>query len=149
MYAPGHVVEYDLGQPIAEYQTEIPTLARGNIRGGTQLVEHGGKLYTIFHVRQKVNAINLYWAGLMELEAKPPFKALRWSRTPLWKATFVDSRDIPPAPHTWRKPMLDFVTFPSHLEIDADGNCLILAGHHDYTDAVIRLPLKELLKQII
>jgi hypothetical protein len=149
LYAPGHVVEYDLGEPIAEYKTEIPTLTRGHIRGGTQLVEHGGKLYTIFHVRQKVNAINLYWAGLMELEAKPPFKALRWSRTPLWKATFIEnSRDIPPAPHTWLAKMLDFVTFPTHLEIDADGNCLILAGHHDYTDAVIRLPLKELLKHI-
>ena len=98
MYGPGHVVEYNLGQPVAEYKTEIPTLTRGHIRGGTQLVEHGGKLYTIFHVRQRVNAINLYWAGLMELEAKPPFKALRWSRTPLWKATFVNGKDIPQHP---------------------------------------------------
>jgi hypothetical protein len=148
LYAPGHVVEYNLGEPTLEYQTETPTLKRGHIRGGTQLVKYGGKLYTIFHVRQKVNAINLYWAGLMELEAKPPFKALRWSRTPLWKATFVNNKDIPETPHTWLNPMLDLVTFPSHLEIDKKGNCLILAGHHDCTDAVIRLPLNEMLKHI-
>jgi hypothetical protein len=149
LYAPGHVVEYNLGNPIVDYKTETPTLPGGCIRGGTQLVEYDDKLYTIFHVRQNVKRISLYWAGLMELESKPPFKALRWSRTPLWKATFIKRNDIPQdSHHKQNKPIQEFVTFPSHLEIDSEGNCLILAGYHDYTDAVIQLPLKELLQYI-
>jgi hypothetical protein len=148
LYAPGHVVEYDWDKPVKEYKTEPPTLTRYHLRGGTQLVEHKGKLYTIFHVQQKVNGANLYWAGLLEMEAKPPFKALRWSRTPLWKATYENQNTIPANPHTWQNPLACYVTYPRHLEIDKKGNCLILAGHHDCTDAVIRLPLKEMLKHI-
>lgn len=146
LYAPGHVVQYDYNKPTGEYLTKAPTLTMGQIRGGTQLVEYDSKLYTIFHVQQRINGTKLYWAGLMELEAEPPFRALRWSRKPLWKATFDEPT---PAPHTIRKPTRVFVTFPSHLEIDAEGNCMILTGYHDYTDAIIRLPLKELLKYIV
>jgi hypothetical protein len=90
----------------------------------------------------------MYWAGLMELEAKPPFKALRWSRTPLWKATYETIKTVPPNPHAWQSPLPYYVTFPRHLEIDKKGNCLILAGNHDSTDAVIRLHLNEMLKHI-
>jgi len=86
--------------------------------------------------------------ALLEMEAKPPFKALRWSRQPLWKATYENRNTIPPNPHTWQNPLACYVTYPRHLEIDKKGNCLILAGHHDCTDAVIRLPLAEMLKHI-
>lgn len=144
LYKPGHVVEYDGDKPSRSYLSPPPTLpGKAEMRGGTQIVRHGDKLYTIFHVVQtSLPKLKLYWAGLLELESVPPFRACRWTRKPLWKASLVDSTQVPPTYHT-SNPMRTMVTFPTHLEIDDNGNMFILAGYHDTTDQMVRLHTKD------
>jgi hypothetical protein len=140
LYAPGHVVAYDNGVIKHEYLSDPPIIKGFNIRGGTQLVPWKGKLLSIFHT-QTVRFVGRqkhweYSAGVIEFDGVPPFKAERWSRQPLWTASaFVNEHA--------RGFLL--VTFPRHLEISFDGVCTILAGFHDVTDAIITVPVNDLL----
>lgn len=135
LFAPGHVVAFEDGNIVAEYTSRPPVLTSGCIRGGTQLVAWDNKLYTVFHVLDKQHGF--YWAGLLELQAQPPFEALRWSRTPLWKAVPIDG----PLKRA-------VVTFPRHLQISSAGICTILAGYHDFTDSIITVHIDELIECI-
>lgn len=150
LYNPGHVVEFAGTNPARQYLSTPPTLpCKAAIRGGTQVVQHGDKLYTIFHAVQRLHGpFKLYWAGLLELDSTPPFAACRWSKEPLWKASWVDATQIPPTYWTRDKPMKTMVTFPTHLEIDQTGNMFILAGYHDTTDQIICLHLQDVLRTL-
>jgi hypothetical protein len=147
IYSPGHVVQYaDLKTPNKEWKTEAPIYNYGAIRGGTQAVKVGNKLYTIFHTRHRSGPLDVYTAGMMELEAKQPFNVLRITPDPLWKATFHPGANIPDAPHKIKR-MVTFVTFPSHLEVK-DNEATIIAGWQDASDQIIRLPWDELLSHL-
>ena len=143
LYAPGHVVAYDRGVITKEYRSDPPVIKDLYIRGGTQLVPWNGRLITIFHTqtprfvgkRQHLE----YSAGVIEFEASPPFRALRWSRKPLWTAAACS--------HEYARSLF-LVTFPRHLEISHDGVCTILAGFHDVTDAIITVPVEDILSCI-
>jgi hypothetical protein len=146
LYGPGKVVEYTGDTPTRVYLSAPPKVgtSKEEIRGGTQLVQHKEYLYTIFHIRDTLPKVVVYWTGLMELDATPPFAARRWSRSALWKPHLVDDTMVPPKPFTSDMQ----VTFPTHLEIDSDGNVLVLAGYHDVTDQVIRFNLNNVLQFI-
>lgn len=140
LYGPGHVVVYDKGVITKEYRSDPPVIKGLNIRGGTQLVPWKGRLISIFHTQTKrFIEKQKHWeysAGVIEFEASPPFRALRWSRKPLWTAAACSNE--------YARSFL-LVTFPRHLEISFDGVCTILAGFHDVTDVILTVPVEHLL----
>lgn len=124
LYKPGHVLKLSpTGEILGEYFSDPPTLNSGEyIRGGTQIVLYRGKYYTFYHV----NCRGHYWAGCLELEAIPPFRALRWTRKPLFKG---------PAPRN--------IIFPCHLEIDSEGGVLMLGGINDASDCIMTFNMRH------
>jgi len=106
-------------------------------------------LYSIFHVKTDYDFFVFYWAGVMVMENKPPFKILQCSKYPFWKPSFIaDGRKVPQAPHTGYEHIGLFVTFPTHLQISDKGEVFILAGHHDFRDAIIQTTIKEIKKHL-
>jgi len=77
---------------------------------------------------------NMEEEGVLEMESNPPFKVLRWTRRPLWKASIPDFTTSVFTQLGLKR----LVTFPTHLEI-CYGQMFILAGKHDYTDQIITL----------
>lgn len=129
-YSAGVVLKFPSpeSEPVT-YITEQPTWDYGLIRGGTQVVPYEDKLYTVFHTvyHEPKLGLRVYLTGLLELQNEPPFKALRWSRKPLWIPRVESSKaNI-------------FVSFPCHLEFK-DNKAIIIAGCNDKHDQEIIIP---------
>lgn len=142
---PNHtVLEVDGHKIVGEkHITPGPVWHWGSMRGGTPPIWIGDRWLAVFHSSLATEVAPhyvRYYAGAYTFEAKPPFKILEISETPLMNGSEEDGHQVDPRYVDGWKP---YVVFPCGLVPDED-KFLVSMGVNDWQCAVARVSMAQL-----
>jgi predicted GH43/DUF377 family glycosyl hydrolase len=109
-----------------------PAWEGGHLRGGASPVRVGNEYFCWAHGRREGRP-SVYCLGAYSFEAKPPFRPLRYTPTPL---VWADERDKPPALN-WTT-----VIYPSGCILE-NGKWLVSCGINDFASEVLAFDHSE------
>lgn len=136
---PWHVIEFGSHwEDQIHHQYEGVTWPYGTIRGGTPPIQVGDHFYTFFHSSMPWQGrYRRYHMGCLQFEAKPPFKPVKWTMTPLLSGSQND-------PWAQRKPL---VVFPCGALFENE-EWLVTMGINDLKSGWVRIPHEDIFKVI-
>ena len=147
-FNPHQIVEMSLrtGDAKLKYQSRFDIGDRwkfGEIRGGTCPVKKGNYFYSFFHSSLFMDdkdgkRVHMYYAGAYKFEAKPPFKVVAMTNTPLFQG------DIDVNLNSWGA----LCVFPCGSILE-NSKWTVSYGYHDRECRIFTVKESELEKRLI